>query len=131
MKANPFDEFDISPGASLEEITAAFRERAEDASEEEKRRLRAAWEALTLHPRGRLVSALLTFPERATLTRRPTVPGIRAGAPSEVMTPPPLPIPSLAHLVPRPARGPSSIPRPLDDPFFVEENPSTPKGHSR
>jgi hypothetical protein len=60
--SNPFDRYDIDPLARVDEITAHFRELADDAaSEAERQRIRSAWEALTLHPRDRLAWALDTF----------------------------------------------------------------------
>jgi hypothetical protein len=61
---NPLDRLGLSPLATVEEITAALRERAEDASDEERKMLRATWEELTLHPRSRVRAAVLTFPPR-------------------------------------------------------------------
>lgn len=62
---NPLDRFGLSPFASVEEITAAMRERAEEAPEEERAALREAWEELTLHPRARLRAAIFTSPPSA------------------------------------------------------------------
>jgi hypothetical protein len=67
---NPIDRLGLSPLATVDEITAALRERAEDASEEERKRLRETWEELTLHPRTRLRAALSTFPPRPEVERR-------------------------------------------------------------
>jgi hypothetical protein len=68
---NPIDRLGLSPLATADEITAALRERAEDASDDERRALRATWEELTHHPRSRHRAALTTFPERAELRARP------------------------------------------------------------
>ena len=69
---NPFDRLGLSPFATVDEITAALRERAEDASDEEKKILREMWEELTMHPRSRVRAAILTFPPRlARESRRP------------------------------------------------------------
>jgi hypothetical protein len=62
---NPLDRFGLSPFASVEEITSAMRERAEEAPEEERAALREAWEELTMHPRARLRAALFTSPPRS------------------------------------------------------------------
>lgn len=59
---NPLDRFGLSPFATVEEITSAMRERAEEAPEEERAALRDAWEELTTHPRKRLRAALFTAP---------------------------------------------------------------------
>jgi hypothetical protein len=60
--SNPFDRHDIDPLARVDEITARFRDLAEDATDEgERQRIRKAWEALTLHPKDRLAWALDTF----------------------------------------------------------------------
>lgn len=91
---NPFDELGISPLANVDEITQELRERSEDASEEERRALRAAWEKLTLHPRTRLELAISTFPESGGA--KPSPPAVRR-APLEPYTP------SLFDLLPRPS----------------------------
>jgi hypothetical protein len=92
---NPFDELGLSPTASVDEITAELRERAEDASEEERKALRRAWEELTMHPRSRLVLALTTFPDAGDRPPRP--PPLRA-APSAARV-----APTLLDLAPRPS----------------------------
>jgi hypothetical protein len=92
---NPFDEHGLSPLASIDEITTELRERAGDASDEQRRALRAAWESLTLHPRARLAHALDTFP--ASSERDPSPP--RAGAQGALS---PL-VFSLLDLLPRPS----------------------------
>jgi len=72
---NPFERFDIDPRDGLAAITERLRELAEDADEDERERLRAEWDRLTLHPRTRLEAALDAFPEtRAPLAPRPTRP---------------------------------------------------------
>ena len=78
---NPFDAFELDPASSVSSLTAALRERTEDATEHEKPLLREAWEALTLHPERRLVLALTAFPETrealaamAAPSRLPAVP---------------------------------------------------------
>jgi len=58
---NPFDRHDIDPLSTADEITERFRELIEDAKEADRQGLRAAWEALTLHPRSRVGLALSTF----------------------------------------------------------------------
>jgi hypothetical protein len=64
MKENPFEKYELDPRSGPQAITARFRELMTDArTEEEKAQLRAAWEALTLHPRDRLRAALQTWPE--------------------------------------------------------------------
>jgi len=68
---NPLDRLGLSPLATVDEITAALHEKAEDASDEERRVLRETWEELTLHPRSRLRAALSTFPPRPELSARP------------------------------------------------------------
>jgi hypothetical protein len=65
---NPFEAFDLDPTEGIAAITARLKELAEDAkTEEERNRIRAAWEELTLHPDRRLRAALFAHPE----TRRP------------------------------------------------------------
>lgn len=71
--SNPFDRFELDPASDLATITEALRERAEAAnSDEERAALRAAWEALTLHPQDRVALALTAVPEtRAPIGRPP------------------------------------------------------------
>lgn len=59
---NTFDRFGLDPATPIDELTARFRELVEDADENERSSLRAMWEEITLHPKARLTSALLTFP---------------------------------------------------------------------
>jgi hypothetical protein len=91
---SPFDRWDLDPRSTPAEITARLRELAEDASPEEREEIRAAWEALTMHPRRRFEAALDSHPE----TREPlgAPPAVRA-APSA--SEPPLDLPDL---IPRP-----------------------------
>jgi len=73
---NPFERWDIDPMAGPSAITERMRELAEDAPDEETRAaIREAWEALTMHPRGRLEAAFEAHPEtRAPVGRRPRPP---------------------------------------------------------
>ena len=91
---NPFDELDLSPLATVDEITVELRERAEDATELERKALREAWEKLTLHPRTRLELAVSTFPIGE---------GAEARAPAPARTPLEPYAPSLFDLLPRPS----------------------------
>lgn len=69
---NLFERYDLDPREGPEAITARMRELVQEAPEEERERLRADWEALTLHPRDRLQHALSAFPEtRAPLGAPP------------------------------------------------------------
>ena len=114
---NPFDRFGLSPLASVEEITAELRELAEDASEEDRKALRAAWENLTMHPRARLKLALTTFP---AASERTPAPPPRASSRQSDLAPP-----SLMDLLPRPSvesafagphrDAPSALPPILED----------------
>jgi hypothetical protein len=60
---NPFDRYDIDPRDGIAAITQRLKELAEDASDEERERLRAAWEELTMHPDRRFRAALFAHPE--------------------------------------------------------------------
>lgn len=60
---NPFEAYGIDPREGPRAITERFRELLEDAaSDEEKEALRAAWEALTLHPMRRIRAAFGAHP---------------------------------------------------------------------
>jgi hypothetical protein len=72
---NPFDRYDIDPREGIVAITQRLKELAEDAGEDERERLRAAWEELTMHPDRRFRAALFAHPEtRAPLGPPPPVP---------------------------------------------------------
>ncbi|WP_394842757.1 hypothetical protein LZC95_37515 [Pendulispora brunnea] len=65
---NPFEAYDIDPREGTRAITERFRELLEDAtSDEERERLRAAWEALTLHPAQRVRAAFGAHPVTGAL----------------------------------------------------------------
>jgi hypothetical protein len=76
MSDNPFDQYDLDPLASAEELTERFRELASEAQGADADAIRAAWEALTLHVRRRVVSAVTTFVDDAPPApgASPTVP---------------------------------------------------------
>lgn len=93
---NPFDELGLSPLASVDEITAELRDRAEDAGDDGRKALRKAWEELTMHPRSRLALSLTTFPSGDERAPRP--PPRAAEAPRAAPA-----SPSLLELLPRPS----------------------------
>ena len=62
-RKNPFERYDIDPMQGPTAITARLRELAEDAGEDERAEIRAAWEELTLHPLRRLSAAFGAHPE--------------------------------------------------------------------
>lgn len=105
---NPLDRFGLSPFASVEEITTALRERAEEAPEEERAALREAWEELTMHPRARLRAAIFTSPpanlDGARERRPPPLSPELVKAPEKAASDPDAPLSGVAwiDLVPRP-----------------------------
>ncbi len=125
---NPFDRLGLSPLATVDEITNALRERAEDASDEERRMLRESWEELTMHPRARVRAALLTFVPRADAKEPRPAPLSASLKPSP---PPDDPLAGISavDLLPRPSIGaalvsgtrgaapPSALPPLEDDPI--------------
>lgn len=82
---NPFERYDLDPREGIGAITQRLKELAEDAkTDEERERIRAAWEELTLHPARRLRAALHALPEtRAPLGGPPPLPRLRV-APTEL-----------------------------------------------
>jgi hypothetical protein len=76
---NPFEKYDLDPREGIGAITQRLRELAEEAkTDEERERIRAAWEELTLHPARRLRAALNAVPEtRAALGSPPPLPRLR------------------------------------------------------
>jgi hypothetical protein len=115
---NPFERYDLDPREGARAITERLRELAEDAPEAERAAIRAAWEELTLHPRGRLRAAIAAHPE----TRAPVAP-----PPAAPLRKPAEPIaPTLADLAPRPSvlralRGDKPEPLPVLPP--LEDDP--------
>jgi hypothetical protein len=76
---NPFERYDLDPREGIVAITQRLKELAEDAKDDDERnRIRAAWEELTLHPARRLRAALDAHPEtRAPLGGAPPLPRLR------------------------------------------------------
>ncbi|MBK9258558.1 MAG: hypothetical protein IPM54_01855 [Polyangiaceae bacterium] len=66
---NPFERFGIDPKEGPRAITERLRELAEDANEEDRAAIRAAWEELTLHPLRRLRAALGAHPRHPDASR--------------------------------------------------------------
>ncbi len=61
---NLYERWDIDPLGGPEAITERMRALVEDAPDEDtKKAIRAAWEALTLHPAKRLRAALGAHPD--------------------------------------------------------------------
>jgi len=92
--SNPFVRFGIDPSATLAEITERMRELAEDASEEERAALRAAWEAIARSPARRFELALEAGPTPAPIP--PSAARVEPSAPwiepalKDALAPPPL-----------------------------------------
>lgn len=64
MSDNPFERYGLDPRDGPQEITARLRALIEDATDDaEREAIRSAWEALTMHPGGRLDAALAAHPE--------------------------------------------------------------------
>lgn len=82
---NPFERYDLDPREGIVAITQRLKELAEDATDDEERdRIRAAWEELTLHPARRLRAALDAHPEtRKPLGAPPPLPRLRV-SPTEL-----------------------------------------------
>jgi hypothetical protein len=83
---NPFERYEIDPREGPRAITERMRMLLEDATtEEERTRLRAVWEELTMHPTRRLRAALRAHPEtREPLGTAPSplaIPGAKTAAP--------------------------------------------------
>jgi hypothetical protein len=69
---NPFELYDLDPREGIGAITQRLKELAEDAkTDEERERIRAAWEELTLHPARRQRAALHAHPETRTALGMP------------------------------------------------------------
>jgi hypothetical protein len=87
---NPFELYDLDPREGIAAITQRLKELAEDAkTDEERERIREAWEELTLHPARRQRAALHAHPETRTplgmppsFPRRKTAPAAVESAPA-------------------------------------------------
>jgi hypothetical protein len=116
---NPFDSYDIDPRDGALAITQRLKELAEDASEAEQERLRAAWEELTMHPDRRFRAALFAHPEsREPLGGPPPLRRRVPNAPSPVAWEALVPKPSLSV-----AAGERTEPEPSldDDPLLRDD----------
>jgi len=95
---NPFEKYDLDPMEGPRSITDRLRELSEDAGEEERAEIRAAWEELTLHPLRRLRAALFASPRHPDADK--TSPD---QAPLAGLRPPQREPFTLADLAPRPS----------------------------
>jgi hypothetical protein len=91
--SNPFVRFGIDPSATLAQITERMRELAEDASDEERAALRAAWEAIARSPARRFELALEAGPTpspvpQGTARAEPPTPWIEPALRDVLATPP-------------------------------------------
>lgn len=119
MADNPFERYDLDPRDGVVAITQRLKELAEDAKDEEERnRIRAAWEELTLHPARRLRAALDAHPEtRKPLGAPPSLPRLRV-SPLEL---------ELRDLAARPSAL-AALPEPLRD--DASRSPTAPASRS-
>jgi hypothetical protein len=139
--SNPFERFGIDPKEGPRAITERLRELAEDANEDDRAAIRAAWEELTLHPLRRLRAAFGAHPLHPDFSR--TSPDYAPLRKRKAVTELP---PTLQDLAPRPSvalalrtyftsvdqRARSSTPQPLDDdPVLALSPPERPKSHVR
>ncbi|MFO0551053.1 MAG: hypothetical protein U0271_21870 [Polyangiaceae bacterium] len=121
---NPFERYDLDPRASVELLTARFRELAEDANEADLPVLRDAWEELTVHPETRVALALETFVEPTGTDHEPVPPPIARpsrdlDAPDAITRQFAFSLVSAADLPPRPSVD-SSAPSLTLDPILKE-----------
>jgi len=138
---NPFERFGIDPKEGPRAITERLRELAEDANEEDRAAIRAAWEELTLHPLRRLRAAFGAHPLHPAASR--TSPDYAPLRKRNAAAEQPL---TLIDLAPRPSvafplraffsnadqRVRRSVPQPLDDdPVLALSPPERPKNHVR
>lgn len=137
---NPFERFGIDPKEGPRAITERLRELAEDANEEDRAAIRAAWEELTLHPLRRLRAALgahplhpdaaRTSPDYAPLRKRKA----SADQPLSLVDFAPRPSVALAlraFLSTNDSRPRRSTPQPLDDDPVLALPPEKSKHHVR
>jgi len=136
---NPFERFGIDPKEGPRAITERLRELVQDANEEDRAEIRAAWEELTLHPLRRLRAALGAHPRHPDASR--TLPDNAPLRSRRTSTSPSL---SFIDLAPRPSvahalraflsntedRSRRSTPEPLDDDPVLSPS-EKPKHHVR
>lgn len=123
---NPFDRYDLDPSSPPQAITERFRELVADAKESERDALRAAWDALTLHPEGRVRAAFFAHPETRPKLGEP--PRRKRASPAEeprLSLVGLLVLPELSALLPAPASNESDAlvdyPLDLSDPALTEK----------
>lgn len=122
MADNPFERYDLDPREGIAAITQRLKELAEDAkTDDERERIRAAWEELTLHPARRLRAALHAVPEtRPPLGAPPPLTRLRV-SPTELELWDLAARPSVVAALPEPARSAPDdeiAPSLDDDPHF-------------
>lgn len=137
---NPFERFGIDPKEGPRAITERLRELAEEANEQDRAAIRAAWEELTLHPLRRLRAAVGAHPLHPELSR--TSPDYAPLRKRKTTKEEPLvltdfaPRPSVAHALrtffsSADNRVQPSAPQPLDDDPVLALPPERPKHHVR
>ncbi len=139
--SNPFERFGIDPKEGPRAITERLRELAEDANEEDRAVIRAAWEELTLHPLRRLRAAFGAHPLHPDFSR--TSPDYAPLRKRKAVSESP---PTLQDLAPRPSvalalraffasadqRARVTTSQPLDDdPVLALSPPEKSKSHVR
>lgn len=119
---NPFDRYDIDPASPPSAITERFRELVEDADENERDAIRAAWDALTLHPEDRVRAAFASHPEtRPPLGAPPRRRRAAREEPPRVELGGLLVLPSLVALLPSGGAAPAQLPLDPTDPALTEK----------
>lgn len=94
MSDNPFDDHDLDPLASPDEITERMRELVEDATTPaSKQLLQDAWQDLTMNPKKRVRLALTTFVDMEPFEVSPPPAAARASAPTVAQAPAELCVP--------------------------------------
>lgn len=63
---NPFDELELDPRTTPQQLTDILRLRAERADDDEKQRIQSQWRALTLKESDRVKWAIFAHPRPAT-----------------------------------------------------------------
>jgi hypothetical protein len=119
-RKNPFEQYDIDPREGPRAITERFRELAEEASESERKEIRAAWEELTLHPLRRIQAAWGAHPSYPEGSGEPPVlPPDAPAAPTRLALRDLAVLPSVAQALGPKAHAPDAPPVSLDeDPLF-------------
>lgn len=121
MEQNPFDELELDPRLSPDELTEALKRRAERLEGAEKQRVQDLWRTLTINDRDRVRWAFFAHPRPAHADPR-SIDALRERIPPLIsrMKPPPIEPTVEDALVFRAVRSDGSSAGPMPPSLFEE-----------